>query len=481
MIQLRKKEKEHRRLAVQFLSDTAAMDKLFVIRKALEAEITLMRSLLKQTDVQTDFDLLHAHMFAGRPVHRLETLANAGEDGSLFCTLLESSMESLQNKEMWAASGVSKDEAMASLLARATLRTGGLLHEILGMLRNYPYKVFRLLHETAGRRELAQNILAEALERPCLLDSFTRCFTSQFASVDEVLSPAAMEILKNIALVTVGNTYSTEKLHSRNSRRSLSSRQTHRMTVPQLAQAHQGRAAPQWLLRRDDAGKEACYFILVVLVRVWTFQVRGRHKEREKTSLSVARPCLCHLEKFSKPQRYFPKCRLKAGMKGHCPFSSSLVVGCWSCGSLLASSEALPRQQRQCVAKRRVRGGGGPWRTFTHIHSLGEKLSREKMVELAAKYNALTAEQKERYVRIGEIATQCHKEGVGAFPAASSRAVRRQQGHAAEKQGPQSASLDDAATLLCKLPQMWMPLPAWCGSCSASARADSAQLLHSSD
>ena len=249
LIQRRKKEKEHRRLAVQFLSDPLALDELFVVRSSLQCEITLMKTMLKMNGSEVDFNGMHAHMFDGNPVYRLATLAAAPKEGSFFCRHLETCMELLQNDNLWLASAVTRDERMATFILRAVLRAGALLYEIVQTLSGFPYRLWMLLDWTVNREDVAASILRSANENGCLMDPFSACLTQKYNSAESLLSEECLEILRCIGGMAKSNTHSTECLHSRNARRSFSQRQTHRMSVSQLAQSHQGRSAPQWLPR----------------------------------------------------------------------------------------------------------------------------------------------------------------------------------------------------------------------------------------
>ena len=118
-------------------------------------------------------------------------------------------------------------------------------------------------------------------------------------------------------------------------------------------------------------------------------------------------------------------CRVTTVKKGR--------IGYRSLGPLLpkaANEIEGPEQENISVVRRR--GGGGPWRAYMHVHSLGCKLTASKMRELATQYRSLSVAERQRYELIGAEGSKCHREGQGSFPAGSARAKRRQRGHASE-------------------------------------------------
>ena len=75
--------------------------------------------------------------------------------------------------------------------------------------------------------------------------------------------------------------------------------------------------------------------------------------------------------------------------------------------------------KRMKPTQRKRRGGGGAWRTFVHVRCKGKKFGRAGVKQLAAEYRLLSAEEKDKYKKIGAAATVTHRAGHKAFGVAS--------------------------------------------------------------
>ena len=74
------------------------------------------------------------------------------------------------------------------------------------------------------------------------------------------------------------------------------------------------------------------------------------------------------------------------------------------------------REAKKKVKKRKKRrGGGGAWRAFCSEMSRGVKLTRPVVKAMAALYNALSPEDKQKFKDIGALATVSHRKGFQAF------------------------------------------------------------------
>ena len=78
-------------------------------------------------------------------------------------------------------------------------------------------------------------------------------------------------------------------------------------------------------------------------------------------------------------------------------------------------------------SKKPRRGGGGAWRAFCKIHATGVKLTGDVASRLSAQYRALTPEEKQKYIDLGELGTTIHAEGGRSFGPRDR--TREQYGH----------------------------------------------------
>eukprot|EP00971_Amphidinium_carterae_P351788 6492280-Amphidinium_carterae.8 len=111
--------------------------------------------------------------------------------------------------------------------------------------RGFPYSVFSLLKHTSEAEKLATARTLLATPR-CMRDSFGKSFLETFNTEQLLLSECARQVLTAIATITATTTFSTERLHSRNSRRARHRVHTHVADLRTIALAHMGFAGPSW-------------------------------------------------------------------------------------------------------------------------------------------------------------------------------------------------------------------------------------------
>ena len=230
-------------------------------------------------------------------------------------------------------------EAHRSQLLRFSARPAACAYELLQVrLRGFPHKLLRLV--TQRSREVAESVLGSPA---CTFDPLSRKLVSGHASPQSLLEDEDLyQTLATMTWLLQGTTFRVERRHSRNARQARTVAQTHRLHISSLALTGAGVSAPEFMQQRGQ-----------------------RHVE------------------WSQGQK-----------RGRPPRSSKNKLG--EDGAKAATSV----DNEKAGAKKHRRGGGGPWRAFLHhrIHVQGAVGSFQT---LAAEYAALTAEQKEEYVRIG--------------------------------------------------------------------------------
>ena len=88
-------------------------------------------------------------------------------------------------------------------------------------MASYPIKLFQLLCD----RSAVDMVLADFVAAPCLFDQFSLEHVKAFPDREQLLSEASVQILSAVAGQFTGSIYSTECLHSHNSKRA-----QHRLT-----------------------------------------------------------------------------------------------------------------------------------------------------------------------------------------------------------------------------------------------------------
>ena len=113
----------------------------------------------------------------------------------------------------------------------------------------------KLLTDDEVERQVA---IAELLTAPwCVLDDFSSSVQRQVSEMSgserQTLEPPRTQLLAGLEMV-VGNTFATERIHSRNLRRRTGRVQTHHVMLHDLATFHMGRHEPPYAhaaFRRD--------------------------------------------------------------------------------------------------------------------------------------------------------------------------------------------------------------------------------------
>eukprot|EP00971_Amphidinium_carterae_P333451 6468212-Amphidinium_carterae.1 len=205
----RQRERENRRAALEFLSSPSALTALTIVRTALAPEIGLMRKYLHSNEPCHDH-----HNFQGTASdNRLRNhYISCMEDSGDFSTALAETASSLQDNELWA-SLCNHTEETSSTILRTLLRAAAVLYQnVIHRCRKYPYKVFA----AAASMSLAEEVLADAAAHPCTLDAFSLDFATSYDSLATMTGPDAKLYLSTVALHAKGNTYTTERMHSKN-------------------------------------------------------------------------------------------------------------------------------------------------------------------------------------------------------------------------------------------------------------------------
>ena len=241
LLDIRKKEREHRRVATEFLMEHQAgnLSLLHIMRWSLEPQIRLMKALLAANDVAEDLEGFCAAEGGANQTTRLSKLWRWCFRDGLFRKCMEECNSILSDQHLWSSHDCT--ELVAGQICRYVLRTAALLHEVTLKCKMFPYRLFGVL-EGAD----ADAIITDATAHPCLLDAFTARFLEAYSSAEALKSREARLALLSVAGHSYGNIHGTERLHSAHSRRARTRTQTHKMRLDQIALRHHGRVAPKW-------------------------------------------------------------------------------------------------------------------------------------------------------------------------------------------------------------------------------------------
>eukprot|EP00971_Amphidinium_carterae_P349429 6491015-Amphidinium_carterae.3 len=178
-------------------------------------------------------------------------------DGGWWQAAIKRSLSDMHSASLW--DHLLPTERTASMVFKTCTRAQALTYDLL-VLRNraYPQKLVALVE---GDFYSIHCAIAELLTAPpCCLDPFTAKLRSAYPQADDLAGGECQTLLRATLRHVSGTTYDTERLHSRNARRQLSRRMTHRPRACDLAIQHAGRGFP------------ACV--------AGVFEIRGKHSQK---------------------------------------------------------------------------------------------------------------------------------------------------------------------------------------------------------
>eukprot|EP00971_Amphidinium_carterae_P352094 6492423-Amphidinium_carterae.2 len=216
---------------------------IFLLRVTLEPERKLMAALLHSSSQTWEEEQMLNLVDYGERCYRLVAL----HEGELLHAFFVEIFNQWRSPTVWLEH--EPTEAFRSCLLQLSMRVGAVGFQLIWIrTRGFPYKMFLLLQPSRASRELAEQFLTT---KKCMLDPWSKGFLAVHNSPDLLLGPVAINSLNAIARTCQGNTYSTERLHSRNWKRH-AARLTHKADIEHLGLSHTAWAAPPWLRRPDQ-------------------------------------------------------------------------------------------------------------------------------------------------------------------------------------------------------------------------------------
>ena len=216
-------------------------ENLYVLMTALHPQMRLMSKVIDITGSKSEVHRLHTAAASGERRFRIEEFYNGSRPGRWLHSFQSELWAMLSSREVWSL--CVQDENSASNIARLCLRASAVAYELIQWRRDsFPCKLFKIIDSEAA----AQQAFDVFTSSPCLLDEFSWRHISAFPSVAALRSQESIQILAAVAVHFQGSIYSTESLHSRNSRRA-KHRLTHDLALRHLGMWHQVRAQPPWM------------------------------------------------------------------------------------------------------------------------------------------------------------------------------------------------------------------------------------------
>ena len=233
MAQWRALESEKREKTKDFMALPLAVEKCYVVLKALEPERKLMSAVLEADSGLWDVAEMGKLMKGSIRKYRLRVLSDAAQTslrewGALLCSPMDS----------W--SHLTPSSVLGQSIQVSVLHAAAVVYEgVIIPRRGWGWRVFDIISDPSVAEELISS-------PPCLQDAFVQYFCGLFPTLEEMKGAEARAWLLHIYEDTSGHTFSTERIHSKNQRYAHSRVQTHLIDLPFLSAHHQEVASNAW-------------------------------------------------------------------------------------------------------------------------------------------------------------------------------------------------------------------------------------------
>ena len=199
-------------------------------------------------------------------------------DGLLTWEAILQASHQLHDGDQWAHAPCV--EKIATVVFAVTARMWASCFQMHLQYSSYPYRLLDLLCEDPHEKTV--NGLAFLGARKCCLDPFSQDLQARFATIDELQRPLFLTLLEIFCHLCECNTFSTERLHSKNSRRVHARAWTHELRLVQAASFHVGIAVPEFV-------KEALQREIRTSIRQTKSSTRKRRGRKPKKRASKRR------------------------------------------------------------------------------------------------------------------------------------------------------------------------------------------------
>ena len=332
-----RREKSRSLRASLALLESAWWQPFYTMRFALQGEVRLMATLVEMVSQEAEVQQLYAQQVGEPREYAILKL----HQGIPQRRMMHEGMKKICDEKIWDQ--FVETECTRSLIWRFCTRPLAVVWQLLTLRwSQWPWRLFQLLYTHTP--EFAAECLRE---RECLKDQWTLRFLSFYSTVEQLLSPEAFQTLAAIAIMLSTTTYSTERKHAANLRRSALRSQVKRMSVSQVGLLHAAVVAPAWM-------KKSCF-----------------------------PPQVTQKKKRGRP------CGSRAQLERQVPDGGD---------------EAGDEAEGRPVSKLRRTGSGGARRAYLHSH-VGKGHSLKSLMEsgLATAYHNLSAAERQHYQQLGSL------------------------------------------------------------------------------
>ena len=162
--------------------------------------------------------------------------------GDFLRSHLQDCFVQMKTEQLWSLFYPS--EALASVLLQMCMRPAAVVFQLIWIrTQTYPYKLFTLLE--GGTEEALREVANDILSSPtCAMDSFTKDMLRRYPDTEALISQEFRAILEIIAGQLQCSTFTTERLHSKNLRRTKMRVAVRRADIQDIGLAHVGYCGP---------------------------------------------------------------------------------------------------------------------------------------------------------------------------------------------------------------------------------------------
>ena len=208
---------------------------VFFLRMSLQPECHLMGYVLQSVSAEWEESQQYQLLETGERQYRVLSLHN----GEALHPFFREVVEVYQSISIW--NQLAETEQFRTSLLQAMMRCAAVIYQLIECrVAQFPYRMFSLLSAHDNLARVAQGILNTPT---CLLDRWSRAFVAAYPRAEELSGSEALQTLHMLAEVSLGTTFSTGRLHSRNLQRARL-RRTNKADLQYLSLSHMGWAAP---------------------------------------------------------------------------------------------------------------------------------------------------------------------------------------------------------------------------------------------
>ena len=210
-----------------------------LMRVVLQGEIALMDRVLQST---SNAACLRT-MKDGLDSAKWQSFIMEAQSGQLTQALYMHFSHLLFSASLWDDLHFIETEHFRTSLARASsLQAAAIWEKLTFPFSIFPWKLFKMLRRDSDEHD-ANDILGAA---PCVRGDFVNSLLLTYDSAQKLVSEEFKQVLALICSLCQGCTYATERLHSKNLRRSRLRTAAPRTALSVLALCHTGYSGPSW-------------------------------------------------------------------------------------------------------------------------------------------------------------------------------------------------------------------------------------------